>query len=137
MKKILAVVLDDANGMMYNNRRQSRDRLLIQDLADSFTSEILIAPYSEQLFKDFAHRIKVSDSPLADCPDGGVCFIEDPRLIPSIDCVDTIVIYRWLKLYPNDLSLPFSIEDSGFTLAQEYEFVGSSHDKIWKGIYRR
>ena len=49
----IIVCVDDNNGMMFNKRRQSRDRVLIQDIiANLDGSNLLIAPYSEKLFED-------------------------------------------------------------------------------------
>ena len=51
MKVIVCV--DDNNGMMFNNRRQSRDRILIEDVVKNVIGgNLLMAPYSEPLFKD-------------------------------------------------------------------------------------
>lgn len=137
MNKTLVVLLDDDGGMMYNNRRQSRDRELISELMQSVSGTVHIAQYSNQLFLTYPDRISVCEDPLGQCGDGGICLIEDPRLIRSLDGVSTLIIYRWGKLYPKDLSFSYSPECEGFTLAEESNLVGSSHDKIWKGIYKR
>ena len=51
MKVIVCV--DDNNGMMFNNRRQSRDRILIEDVVKNVVGgNLLMAPYSAPLFKD-------------------------------------------------------------------------------------
>ena len=137
MNKTLVALLDDGGGMMYNDRRQSRDRELISELMQSVSGTVHIAQYSTQLFLPYPDRIKVCEDPLGQCGDGGICFIEDPRLIPSLSEVSTLIIYRWGKLYPKDLSFGYDPDKEGFTLTEESELVGSSHDKIWKGIYKR
>ena len=45
------VCLDNANGMMFNHRRQSRDANVIKDILKTINgASLLIAPYSASLF---------------------------------------------------------------------------------------
>lgn len=45
------VCLDNANGMMFNHRRQSRDANVVKDILKTINgTSLLIAPYSEPLF---------------------------------------------------------------------------------------
>lgn len=45
------VCLDNANGMMFNHRRQSRDANVVKDILKTINgASLLIAPYSEPLF---------------------------------------------------------------------------------------
>ena len=131
----LAVCLDDMKGMLYNHRRQSRDRLLYADLLAHSEGALTVAPYSRSLFPADA-PVTVAESPL-DAVKDGYAFIEEPRLINSLDKVERVIVYGWLKLYPRDESFPFDLEREGFKLVGESELVGSSHDKIWKGIYEK
>ena len=49
----LIVCLDERKGMMFNNRRQSRDRVLIDNMIKMVGDDKLyIAPYSESLFEN-------------------------------------------------------------------------------------
>lgn len=132
----LAVCLDDNGGMMYNNRRQSRDRVLIADLTEAAFLGIVTAPYSASLFSEGTH-LRISEHPMEDAAADETAFIEDPRLIPTLDGVKRLIIYRWCKLYPTDLRFPYDPAELGYRLTEEKEFVGSSHDKIWKGIYEK
>ena len=48
--KIIAC-LDDNNGLLFNNRRQSRDRVVIEDiLKDCHNSKLWINNFSKSLF---------------------------------------------------------------------------------------
>lgn len=137
MKKItVAVCLDDEEGMIFNNRRQSRDRVLIAELLDSTEGKIYIHPYSLLLFGD-NERIVVSDDPLGECTDGAIAFIEQLPIKPYIDSVGSFIVYRWNRLYPAEKYFDIDLEKEGFKLETKKEFVGSSHDNIEKGIYRR
>lgn len=61
------VCLDNANGMMFNHRRQSRDANVVKDILKTINgASLLIAPYSEPLFSQAECSVSISDSFLAD-----------------------------------------------------------------------
>lgn len=53
MKVIICI--DDNQGMSFNNRRQSTDGKVIEDIAD-ITKELWISPFSESLFKNVSTK---------------------------------------------------------------------------------
>lgn len=132
----LIVCLDDRLGMMFNKRRQSRDRILIDDIINMVRGEkIVIAPYSESLFKDKSANTEVIGDPLCEASGDSWCFIEDGTLIKNKDKVDTLVIYRWNRHYPGDNFFDFPMD--GYALSSSEELVGSSHDKITKEVWKK
>jgi hypothetical protein len=133
----VAITVDDRMGIAFNKRRQSRDRLLIADLCENTDGVIYVSPYSAPLFEEYSERVAVLDSPLDDCPDGGCCFVEITELGEYVKDISTLTVYRWNRHYPSDKKLDIDIESCGFTLSQSYEFVGKSHDKITKEIYKK
>ena len=136
----VAITLDDNNGMLFNKRRQSRDKNLIADLCAKTECFIYISPYSALLFDDFtdsANKIKIADNPLLACTDGDVAFVEGLPLSPYIDDIDELVLYRWNRLYPSDVKLDINIADCGFKMTAKYDFIGNSHNKITKEVYKR
>ena len=133
----VAITVDDKMGLAFNNRRQSRDKKLIEDLCNKTDGDIFISPYSALLFDEFSDRIKVFDNPISECPDGGCCFVEMTHLGEYIDDVSTLIVYHWNRLYPTDKKLDVDISKCGFKMAAKYEFIGNSHDKITKGIYKK
>ena len=133
----VAITLDDNGGMMFNKRRQSRDKRLIADLCTKTTGYIYISPYSELLFVEYQDRIKVVDNPLSECADGAVAFVEGIMLNDCISEIDELFVYKWNTLYPSDVKLDIDIKSSGFKMFAKYEFTGNSHDKITKEVYRK
>ena len=133
----VAITVDDKMGLAFNKRRQSRDKLLIDDLCRKTEGTIYISPYSELLFSEHTDRICVLDDPLRDCPDGATCFVEMTHLSEHLDDISRLIVYHWNRLYPCDKKLDISIPDCGFKMTAKYEFVGNSHDKITKGIYKK
>ena len=137
MKKItVAVTVDERMGIAFNKRRQSRDRILIRDLVSTLSDKIYVSEYSLPLFDEYKDRIVVADDPLAHCPDGGCCFVEMVELMPYIEEIDTLIVYNWNRHYPADKTLDIDLENGKFSLASSTEFVGSSHEKITKEIYK-
>ncbi len=126
----IIVCLDDNKGMMFNNRRQSRDKEVYADIIKSFEC-IGVSPYSASLFAEFNDKIKVSDKLSAQ----NTYFIEDMNIEAFYNEIDEIIIYRWNRVYPADRY--FNIDLSHYSLISSNDFTGISHDKITKEIYKR
>ena len=125
----IAICIDDKNGLGFNKRRQSRDRLLIENLiASADGGKIFISSYSAPLFADFPDKIEVRDDFLEAAGDSDICFVEDRDITPYADRIDYIILYRWNRHYPADRWLELDI--SQYSLVSSVEFAGSSHDLI-------
>ena len=133
----VAITVDDKMGLAFNKRRQSRDRKLIEDLFKKTQGAIYVSDYSLPLFEGYEDKISVVEDPIRDCPDGACCFIEMTHIGPYLDEIGELIVYGWNRLYPSDKKLDINIDDVGFKMTAKYEFVGSSHDKITKGIYKK
>ena len=131
----LIVCIDDKNGMLFNHRRQSRDRVLIEDLLTLTAGATLwIEPYSVLLFPKDCTAYKVADDPLAAAGAKDFCFIETKNPVPCAAKIDAVVLYRWNRHYPADLC--FTLDMTKFALTEASEFKGSSHERITREIYR-
>ena len=131
----LIICLDERCGMAFNGRRQSRDRVLIADLAHHVgTSPLYVTPYSAALLADAIPDLHVAEDPQSAATPDAWCFLEtlapDPTRLP-----DTLLIYRWNRHYPADLA--FSLPMDGYRLAETSDFIGSSHKKITKEVWTR
>jgi hypothetical protein len=132
----LIVCLDDAGGMMFNCRRQSRDRVLIADVISHVGDSVLwVSPYSAPLFGEDCPTLRVSPNPFENAKKDDFCFVENTPLPPCLDGVDELIIYRWNRLYPSDVR--FACNTSAFSLVESLDFAGSSHDKITKEILKK
>lgn len=133
--KIIAC-LDERRGMMFNNRRQSRDSVVIADILNDLGGERLyIAPYSEKLFEGLDVKLKVRDNPIRASKRDSVCFIENVSPKEYKKEIDEVVLYHWNRHYPADFS--FDLDMEGYTLISTVELVGSSHDKITKEVWKK
>ena len=119
----LIVCVDDNNGMMFNNRRQSRDQKLNELILKMARGTVLcISEYSKTLFP---MGYTCSDF-LVD----GTYFIENPDLLTQdiVDSFDMIVVCKWNRDYPADKFFNFSLKYHNLEFLDEIE--GSSHEKI-------
>ena len=130
----IIICLDDRNGMMFNKRRQSRDKKVIQDMRElCVESHLWTSDYSGLLFE--MKDVYVTDNFLEHAAEDDYCFIEsiDPNEIEVP--INKIVVYRWNRVYPADLYC--TLDFSNYKLIDEKEFPGSSHEKITKQIYQK
>ena len=134
----IIVCLDDYGGMLFNHRRQSRDRVLIDDMiSDLGYKKLRILKYSEILFPTHIGRYEVVDDLFEDCDDDCVCFVENVDIKPYIDRISSVTVYNWNKVYPRDFVFDINLENEGFSLMSSCEFEGYSHEKIRKEVYER
>lgn len=132
---IVCVVLDDNNGMMFNKRRQSQDRILREHLLKmSEDSTLWINEFTKNQFDDceFNHVI-VDNELLEKSGESDYCFIEDLPLQEYENKISRLVIFKWNRVYPADKHFDISLTD--WTLETTEEFEGSSHKLITKEVW--
>lgn len=126
----LIVCLDDKNGMMFNKRRQSRDRVLIENVLELCKGEKLYTnEYSSKLFPEKSVEVIEEFSKIED----GYCFAENFTV--NEENIEEIIVYKWNRLYPADTY--FNIDLAGWNLTETADFEGSSHEKITREIHVR
>lgn len=112
----IILTLDNNNGISFNNRRQSRDSVLIKRLIDM---KVNISEYSFPLFPEGYKG------------DSDYYFVE--KEIPDLSEADSLIVYRWNRDYPSDKKANLS----EWNKISETEFEGSSHSKITEEIYEK
>lgn len=131
----VAVCVDDAQGMTFFGKRQSSDRVLIEEFITSNSGRrVYITPFSARIFQNYPEVIQ-SATALDDAGDTDVCFIENLRLAPYASKIEELIVYRWNRSYPSDFKLDLDLTQ--WHLVSSSEFQGSSHDNITKEIYKR
>lgn len=160
---ILIACVEDAMGMMFHERRVSRDKAVCEDILRTSRDGILyMEEYSRRLFQEFdAPNISLTEgSPALDSrafqqeKDGvrGAAgpldakqaesgktmtqyfFAERPGAVCEAD-ISEMILYRWNRRYPADQYFPIDLD--GWELLHSEEFAGTSHDKITKESWRR
>ena len=122
--------LDDRGGLLFNNRRLSRDAAVLADMAAS--GMVTIDPFSEKLAVSSGMSYALAGGEI---PADARFFLEnrDPdALLPQ---AERLVIYRWNRHYPSDVRWEKSPADYGFALVETTEFPGKSHERITKEVY--
>lgn len=131
------VCLDDKNGMMFNGRRQSRDRILCARAADLAAGRTLwMNEYSAPLFPpELAPRTMIRGDFLSRAGRGDYCFVENAPLVPHEEQIETLFVFRWNRVYPADTRLDLPLER--WQKVRTEEFAGSSHEAITMEVYER
>lgn len=131
----LIVCLDDHNGMLFNNRRQSSDRILCQRVLELAEGNLLcMNRYSRKLFGETVDNIRVDECFLELAGDNDYCFAENVDVSPYIKQADTVIIFRWNRVYPADLYFPMELLKD-WKKVESFEFGGNSHEKITQEVY--
>ena len=126
----LIVCVDKNNGLSFNHRRQSRDRIVTQDIVRC--APVRIAPASASLFADYPGAVMVSEDFLTAAKPDEWCFAE---LLPLPEAPEVLTLYRWDRDYPADAFLPYDL--SRWTLVSVEELTGYSHERIFKEVYTK
>ena len=124
----LIFCIDDNNGIMFNNRRQSRDSVLCERVAALCEGSVLwMSEYSAKLFED-ADGLKADNDYMTKAGDDDFCFVEDRSLTPFKDRISGIYLFYWNRRYPADVF--FDLPLSEYEMISQEDFPGYSHDKI-------
>ena len=140
----IIVCVDNQNGMMFNHRRQSQDRVLRKRILElTGGKKLWMNAYSQKQFlqvngnmpkeQEQSGQIQADEAFLEKAGPGEPCFVEDRSVAPFAGRVERVVLYRWDRAYPADLYWDLSLE--GWTLARREEFPGFSHEIITKEVY--
>ena len=134
---ILIVCVDERNGMMFNNRRQSRDKILTGHIIEKAKDKKLwITTFSKDIFNiEEDENIMIDDNFYSIAEKEDYCFIENIDANNFIDKVDKIIIYNWNKHYPADRY--FNINLNNWEIISEENFEGYSHENITEKIFIR
>lgn len=124
----VVLCLDDRNGMGFNRRRQSRDRVVTAHMRTDGVR--YVTPTAMCLFPP--DSVQPVDE-LTQVPDDGVCFVEQPPLMPAAHRITRLIVYRWNRVYPADLYCDLPLER--WKLTERTEFPGHSHPNITREVY--
>ena len=124
------IVWAGKNGeMLFNNRRCSRDRAVVDDILSSFApADICVSEYSAPLFNGCRVISDLSEV------GNGVLFLEDLPLSAALDRARKLIVYRFDRVYPANVRLEIPKD---FALLESTEFSGYSHEKITREVYEK
>ena len=136
---IVMVCLDDKNGMMFNGRRQSKDKVL-RERMDELAGEnkLWMNAYSAKQFgAEQGSNIQVDEEFLQKAGVGEFCFVENQKLTDVEQQIEKLMVFRWNRVYPADQYLDLDITFGNWKLLEQMEFAGHSHEKITMEVYGR
>ena len=136
----IITAVDDGGGMLFNHRRQSRDRIMNEKILSITKGHLLwMNKYSYALFEPLAADgdIWVDDDFLSQAGKGDYCFVEDNHVQSYMDKIEGIFLFRWNRRYPGDFFIDLDFKDPVWKLAYTEEFEGSSQDKITMEVYKK
>lgn len=134
---IVIVCLDENNGMMFHGKRQSRDKALTERIRQiSKGKRIWMNNYSYQLYGDLESTETVADKDfLAKAGTGEICLVETERLVPVLDRIEGVFVFRWNRKYPADFRLDLKFAE--WERMETRKFPGVSHEKITEEFYKK
>ncbi len=137
----IIVCVDDNYGMMFNNRRQSQDRVLREHILSlSSRSRLWINHYTEKQFSqdsNSAEHLNVDDDFLDKAAPGEYCFVEDAPVASYESNTEKIILFKWNRKYPGDFHFDIDLSGKGWKLTSSEDFPGFSHEKITMEVYER
>lgn len=136
-KKVQIILcLDLQNGILFHQRRQSRDRNIIFDILKNHQENTLwIHPFSKILFAEHMPDVRIDENLLDRAGERDTCFIEHLLLTPYQEKIKKIIVYRWQKAYPCDWKTDIPIQK--WNQIQTTTIQGYSHDTIVKEVYMK
>lgn len=123
----LIICVDNNGGILFNNKRQSKDRILrkyLLDIVEKENSYIAMSPYTYSQFKD-NERKEIIDVKDAFSFDEDYIFLEQSISI-SWEKVNNLILCCWNRDYPADeyFNLPIGVE---CVLRKTEEIESDSH----------
>lgn len=130
----LVICLDENNGINFNKRRQSQDIKQREDFVKLIGKEkLFLKEYSFELYKDFDLNLEI----VKDFYEKeGYYLFEEKVSDEFLEKVDTIICYFWNRDYPFDETFE-AYQNKEWKEFEKKEFVGKSHDKITRIIYKK
>ncbi len=130
----LIVCLSENGGMSFGSKRQSRDKIQVEQMLKLVgENRLFITDYSAALFETLPSNVLVSNTPFKSARIGDYCFVENLE-IPNLQ-FEEIVLYKWNRAYPATQFFSLNLIKNK-TLVSQKEFVGNSHPNICEEVYK-
>ena len=149
------VCLDQEDGLLFNGRRQSRDRVVTEKILSMTEGKPLwMSAYSRRIFPEDAPVCVAEDlvgkvesaqeelereeaaqkEPWQHPGEAAFCLIEEAVNLEN-EMIDEWIVFRWKRVYPADVFLKFPVDDWEKELIET--FAGYSHEEIDLERYRK
>lgn len=124
------ICVDDSYGMMFNHRRQSKDKNLVNYINEKCQgNKLLMNSYSSNQFELSKTNILIDEDFLSQAEIDNFCFVENLKLKTFENKIESIYLCKWNRKYPSDFYFDINLENN-FRLSRTDEIAGNSHEKI-------
>lgn len=131
----IAVCIEKSGGMLFNNRRVSKDSIQQEKLLELVgNGKVCLNEYTAKQFER-TEQLQISEDFLSTATGEDICFIENVEI--PMEKVSQIYLFQWNRDYPADVYFDFDLKSLGFKKDSTEDFAGTSHKKITLEIYRR
>lgn len=139
------VCLDQEDGLLFNGRRQSRDRVVTEKILSMTEGNPLwMSAYSRRIFpedasvcvaEDLLEKLaELTESAGENAGKASFCLIEEAVDLEN-ETIDEWLVFRWKRVYPADVFLKFPAD--GWEKELIETFAGYSHEEIDLERYRK
>jgi len=128
---ILAVCVDDRLGLSFGGRRQSKDTQVRRRLWELSGGNLRMSAYSARQFEEPVYS---GADYLTGAGSRDWCFAENLDYERCAGQIGQIVLFRWNRHYPSDVSFRFP---GNWELVRTEDFPGSSHERITMEVYQK
>ena len=139
------VCLDQEDGLLFNGRRQSRDRVVTEKILSMTEGNPLwMSAYSRRIFpedasvcvaEDLLEKLaELTESAGENAGKASFCLIEEAVDLEN-EAIDEWLVFRWKRVYPADVFLKFPAD--GWEKELIETFAGYSHEEIDLERYRK
>lgn len=123
------VCVDNNMGVLFNNRRLSRDRVLTEWIMNyAGCIKVWCNSFSEKLFTEY--NVICDENFIYKAGEREYCFIENIDISQITDLYDEVIVCKWNRDYPSDMKLNLCKGNENWDSMVIDEIKGSSHDKI-------
>ena len=123
------VCVDNRMGMLFNNRRLSRDRLLTEWIINyAGCIKVWCNSFSKELFVNY--NVICDENFIYKAGEKEYCFIENIDISQMTDLYNEVIVCKWNRDYPSDVKFNLCNEEKNWDSMVIDEIIGSSHDKI-------
>lgn len=133
------ICIDEKTGMLFNNRRQSKDSTVREKILSlSENGSLFMNSYSAKQFEESKlSKINIDEKFFEHSQDDDFCFFENCGVSSYIDDINKFVVFKWNRNYPADFYLDFLPWENNWQLKESQDFEGTSHEKITMEVYEK
>ena len=134
----IILFLDQKDGMIFGNKRQTKDKILMKYIEDVSKGSCLFTNhFSTSLFDNIPSHLIVDDNFLNIAKSEDFCIVENEDIEPYMNKIESIRIYRWDKVYPSTIKFNKDLLKNWKQSFCVELFLGGTHQVIYEEMWVR